>query len=42
MAKHFRSGMLFLRCAGGVSHHPDEASPKPTSPPRWRYYGDLS
>jgi allantoate deiminase len=25
MGKRFRAGMLFVRCAGGVSHHPDEA-----------------
>lgn len=25
MARHFRTAMLFVRCAGGISHHPDEA-----------------
>ena len=25
MAKRFPTAMLFVRCAGGVSHHPDEA-----------------
>jgi allantoate deiminase len=25
MAKHFPTAMLFLRCAGGVSHHPTES-----------------
>jgi allantoate deiminase len=25
MARHFPTAMLFVRCAGGVSHHPDEA-----------------
>ncbi|MEM6328680.1 MAG: allantoate amidohydrolase [Planctomycetota bacterium] len=25
MANRFPSGILFLRCAGGVSHHPDES-----------------
>jgi allantoate deiminase len=25
LARHFPAAMLFLRCAGGVSHHPDES-----------------
>ncbi|HTU27579.1 MAG TPA: allantoate amidohydrolase [Pirellulales bacterium] len=25
LARHFPTAMLFLRCAGGISHHPDEA-----------------
>lgn len=25
LSKHFPAAMLFLRCAGGLSHHPDEA-----------------
>jgi allantoate deiminase len=25
VARHFPTAMLFLRCAGGVSHHPDES-----------------
>ena len=25
LARHFPTAMLFLRCAGGVSHHPDES-----------------
>jgi allantoate deiminase len=25
LAKHFPTAMLFVRCAGGVSHHPDES-----------------
>ena len=24
MSERFRTAMLFVRCAGGVSHHPDE------------------